>query len=211
MKTLDSAEIAALGNPDGLIVHWLMWITAKDRSTGDPESVGLWNDVGRRAFDVIDALTGNTVSRTFYGSGSLIRIEALVQSADLTIQGLSVDLSAIDDRVELALRQYDARLAPVQIYRLLLNKDTHAPVFAARAMFVGMVDLAPITTPRAGGEGGVKLTLVSQMAELTRSNPAMRSHESQQERASGDNFYKRVHQMPKRPIFWGREQGKIKK
>lgn len=211
MKTLHASELAALANPDGLVIRWLMWITAKTRDTGEPASVGFWNDLGARAFQVIDPLTGSTVSRTFYGSGSLITIGELVQSADLTINGVTIDLSAIDSRVEQTLRGYDPRLAPVQIYRLLLDKDTMNPVYAARSVFVGMVDLAPITTPAAGGEGSAQLTLVSQIAELTRSNPAMRSHESQQDRAPGDDFYKRVHQMTKRTIFWGREKGKIKK
>jgi hypothetical protein len=210
VKALHSSEIAALADPDALVVRWLMWVTAKDRDTGEAASVGFWNDVGIRAFNVIDALTGSVVSRTFYGSGSLIQIGDLVQSADLTINSVTVDLSAIDAVVEQALRGYDPRLAPVQIYRLLLDKDTMAPVYAARAVFVGMVDLAPITTPAVGGEGGVKLTLVSQIAELTRTNPAMRADDSQLERSDTDSFYKRVHQMTRRPIFWGREKGKAK-
>lgn len=209
MKVLDSAEIAAL-SARAVEVRWLMWITATNRSTGAAEPIGFWNDLGTRAFQVIDALSGSTVGRTFYGSGSLIQIGDLAQSADLTINSVTIDLSAIDDHVEQALRGYDPRLAPVQIYRLFLDKDTMIPVYAARAMFVGMVDLAPITTPAAGGEGSAQLTLVSQIAELTRTNPAMRSHENQQDRYAGDDIYKRVHQMPKRTIFWGREKGKVK-
>jgi hypothetical protein len=209
VKSLHSSELAALADPDALVVRWLMWITAKTRDTSEAVSTGFWNDVGIAAFNVIDALTGSTVSRTFYGSGSLITIGDLVQSADLTVNTVTIDMSGIDDRVEQVLRGYDPRLAPVQIYRLLLNKDTMAPVYAARPVFVGMVDLAPITTPAAGGEGRVGLTLVSQIAELTRTNPAMRSHDSQLARASGDDFYKRVPQMPKRTIFWGREKGKV--
>jgi len=49
-----------------------IWITVKERATGNPYSEGYWSDRRDIQAQVIDAETGNTVTRDFRGAIGLI-------------------------------------------------------------------------------------------------------------------------------------------
>lgn len=207
MKALTGAELAALAQR-ALSFRNLIWITAKDRDTGVAQSVGFWNDVGTLSIPVHDALTGAIVARPFVGAGSLLDIDDVVSTAELSVRELTVRLSGVDATVALAVRGYEARLAPVQVYRLLLSPADGNPVAPARARFVGIIDSLTINDPPRGGQGNVTLNLVSQMRELTRANPDMISDDSQKARATSlgkppDRFYEYTNAIPNWTIAWG--------
>lgn len=206
MKALTAAETAALA-ARALAFRNLVWITAKDRNTGAPTSFGFWDDVGTRALQVIDALTGTAVTRTFTGAGSLLTIDDLVATSELAVQTFMIRLSGVDARVANAVRGYDARLAPIQVYRLMLNPASGAPIAAARARFVGIVDTLTINDPRRGAQGVIELTAVNQMRELSRANPDMISDDSQKARAiapaTTDRFYQYTNAVANWTVAWG--------
>jgi hypothetical protein len=204
MFNLDSAEISALQQPV-IDSRNFVWITAKDRSNGAPSSFGFWSDAGPFTCNVKDALTGATVSRTFSGGG-LISVGAIPRTIGLTIRRVDVEMSAIDATAETMFRTYDMRLAPVQIYRGIFTPGTFNLVAPAKPGFVGYVDTAPVVTPAEGGASKVTLTCVSHTVELTRKNPDVRSHESQQRRAPGDDFYKDVNTVGEWEVTWGQER-----
>lgn len=202
MRTISGAESSALAQRS-VALRDLVWITAKDRTTGSAQSVGFWNDVGTVTLSVIDPLTGASVARTFVGAGSLLGIDDIAASADLSIKQITVRLSGVNATVAQAVRGYDPRLAPIQIHRLIINPASGAPYAAARARFVGFVERVDIIDPPPGGQGLVTVTAVSQLRELTRANPDMTSSESQKLRLGTDRFLEFANDVSKWRIMWG--------
>lgn len=210
MRDLDSAEIDAIASgTDGVAARDLIFVVAKDRDTGDPEEIGFWTGAGDATIDVKDGVTGETESRVFYGSGQLLGIGSIPLTSDIAIRSVDIDLSQIADEVQDLVREYDVRGAPIQIYRGYLDLDTHEFVAPPKARFVGYVDGAPIETPAEGGSGACTLRCVSTTRELTRTNPEVRSHESQLARAAGDAFYRDTAVVGDWDMFWGSKGGPL--
>ncbi len=200
MRSLAAAVTAALAQR-ALVARTFFWITAKD--SGSPVSVGFWNDLDTATFSVIDGLTGSTVSRQFYASGSLIAVDDVPLTSDLGVRELSATLSQINADVIATVRGYDIRRAPVQIHRGLFSLTSRSLVAPAVCRFVGFVDSCRITTPKEGGFGSIELRLASFARELTRANTETRSDESQKARSTGDRFYRYTGIMGGVSIFWG--------
>lgn len=201
MRTLDSDIVSALA-AGTLVRRNLIWITAKDRDTGDAHSKGFWNDLETVDISVTDGITGSSVSRTFEAAGGLIDIGAVPLTSDLSIRTVEVTVSPLNTSADQYLRGYDLRMGPIQIYRAIFDPSTWDLVADADPRFVGFVEKAPITTPKEGGEAKAVLSCVSHTVELTRGNPDVRSDESQKRR-SGDRFYRYTGTMPQRVIYWG--------
>lgn len=199
-----SAATQALLEAQTLVTRDFMRITGRTRDTGAPVSDAFWSGVGAISAQVVDPDTGLIVSHDFQGVGALIAIDPIAQVSNLTVQEIEVTFSQLDDRVNELLRLYSIKQAKVEIWRGEFNPDTGRMVEAAGLRFVGFVDGAPVETPAEGGEGSVKVKCKSTAQELTRGNPDLRSHESQQDRAAGDDFFKDVTAVGDLVIFWGR-------
>ena len=65
---------------------------------------------------------------------------------------------------------------------------------------------AQLSTPKTGDEGGIDLTCVSHIREMTRTNPAKKSDETQKRR-SGDRFRRYIGTVNV-DLFWGQKSGK---
>lgn len=213
MRDVDSDTLAALQSRI-LVPRDFIWLTAKDRSTGDPETAGFWNDVGSITASVVDGETGGAVSRVFKGSGNLIAMDDLPLTSDISIRNFTATLSQVSADVAQMVRGYDLKGAPTQIHRGLLDPVTRLLVAPALPRFVGYVDSLVINTPPAALDGtpqfgSIVLTLASHTRELTRFNTDKRSDASQQLRQSGDRFFQYADTMGKRPIFWGVKAGSI--
>jgi hypothetical protein len=209
MRDLDAAEIAAIA-ARAVVARDLVWITAKDRSTGDPVSRGFWNEVRTQDITVRDGRTGALVSRTFVGIGRALAIGAIPLTADISVRDVEIALPHLDATVALLVRGYDVRNAALQVYRGYFDPATRTLVAPPKPRFVGAVDGAPIATPKAGEEGAVTLRCVSTTRELTRTNPEVRSHASQQARTAGaDDFYIDTGVVGEWEMFWGRNRGPV--
>ncbi|KEJ93989.1 hypothetical protein SAMN05444149_108107 [Pseudosulfitobacter pseudonitzschiae] len=194
----------ALLEAQTLVVRDFMRITGRVRATGAPITEGFWSDVGDVSAQVMDADTGLPVTYDFKGVGALIAIDPIPMVSNLTVQEVEVKFSQLDDRINELLRLYDIRQAKVEIYRGEFDPDTWRMVEPAASRFVGFVDGAPVETPAEGGEGSISIKCMSSAQELTRGNPDLRSHESQQVRSPGDDFYKDVTSCGDLVIFWGK-------
>ncbi|MEI5682360.1 hypothetical protein G6N74_28445 [Mesorhizobium sp. CGMCC 1.15528] len=208
MRNLSAANFAAL-QARALVARDFLWIVARDRSTGAPQSVGFWSDVGNVAAAVVNPDTGLDVTRDWYGSGTLIGIDDIPLVANLTVQSITIRMSQIDDLVEQAVRLYDCKQARIEVYRGLFSTVSRQMVAAAACRFVGFCDNIEIKTPSENENGGVELTGVSHTQEITRSNPDTRSHESQKLRSATDNFYQDTAVVGEWEQFWGKSSGKI--
>lgn len=206
MKSLTTEETNAYA-ARSLISRTLIYVTAKDRSTGAPVEFGFWNGIYDSTIEVIDGLTQDTESRSFVSKGAVLTVGDISLSDSLNVGSVQVTLSQLNASVESAIRTYDTRNAPIQIYRGLFSIASPASLIApARCRFVGYINTAPISTPPAGGQALVTFNCVSGVRELTRSNKELRSDEGQQRRHSGDRFFKYVAATGQVQVFWGQNK-----
>jgi len=207
MRSLDAAELAAIAART-VVARDLVVITVKDRLTGNASDVGFWSDAGNFTCQVKNGRTGLIQTQSFVG-GALVSVGDIPLTSDISVRIVDVVLSGIDASVIDATRAYDARNAPIVIYRGYLNPDTHELVAPAKARFIGFIDEAPVVTPAEGGASTVTLSCASHTRELTRKNPDVRSHESQILRKADDDFYHDTSVVETWEIFWGREKGRV--
>ena len=72
MRSYDPAELTQLQARDGLRPRLLVWIIARNRTTGAPEPVGFWNGADDQV------ITVGGVDRTYHGAGGLLGMDDLV-------------------------------------------------------------------------------------------------------------------------------------
>lgn len=205
-----SVENQVALNQRRLVARDFLWIVARNRVSGFPETVGFWSDVDNAAVSVIDPETLEPVTRTYYGAGGLVEINEIPAVSVIQVQDIEIKLSQLDELVEQAVRLYDVKLARVEIHRGLFDPDTRNLVAPALVRFVGVVNNLRITTPSENSDGAVFLSCVSLTQELTRANPATRSHEDQKTRSGSDNFFQDTAVVGDWELDWGAINGKGK-
>jgi hypothetical protein len=202
VRPLDVATQGAIRARGALVPRNFVVITAKDRTTGDSQLHGFWDDAETVTTNVISGETGESVSRTFIGDGAILSCDPVPMRVGLEVRTIQLVLSAIHIGVLACLRGDDPRGAKVEIYRGLLDPATMLLVAEPRIRFLGKVNGAPIETAAVGGESRATLKIVSHTRELTRTNPAMKGDEQQRLR-SGDRFRRYTGTAGEWPIFWG--------
>lgn len=207
MRTISPENFAALSGR-ALVARDFLWITARTRDTGLPVSVGLWSDIENvTGVPVIDPATLLPVNRNYYGAGSLVGIDDIPAISSIQVQDLRIRLSQLDEAVEAVIRGYDTKQATVEIHRGLFDPVSRQIVSPAVIRFVGFVNTVEIRTPAEGEVGYADLVCVSHTQELTRSNPATRSHADQQTRMAGDDFFMDAATVGDWKFQWGEERG----
>lgn len=209
MRTISSENQTALSQRR-LIPRDFLWIVARDRETNAPVSVGFWSDIENVTAFVLDPDTLLPVSRPYYGAGGLIAIDDIPAVSVVQVQDITIKMSQLDEQVALAVRLYDIKQARVEIHRGLFDPDTRNQVAPAMVRFVGFVNQVRINTAPENSEGGVTITCVSHTQELTRSNPATRSHEDQKVRISNDDFFIDAAVVSEWELDWGEVKGTAK-
>ncbi|UDF29394.1 UNVERIFIED_ORG: hypothetical protein LHK14_18050 [Roseateles sp. XES5] len=207
MIEADPALVALLNaSPeDGHGERKLVWLVARRRDTGAEVTRGLWNGEDDITFSIRSGFTGLNEDRTYYGA-SIKDVGEIVSGIDLNVPSVDVTLPIMNDVTEQLLREYNARLASVEIHTLYLAPNTGMPV-GTLLDFVGEVDKAPIKTPEAGGEGSIVIKVVSDiMSMLTRINGRKSSHEDQAKYGDGDQINKYASTVARWPIPWGQKR-----
>ena len=189
-----------------IVARDFLWLTVRNRETGQPYSEGYWSDVGTVEAQVASPLVG-TVTRPFIGAGALISIDPIASTTALVVQSTTIRLSQIDDRVNDLMRGYDPKFGRVEVYRGFFDPATMALSAPAECKFLGLIDRVEIETPAEGGEGAIVATCVTATQEITRSSPATRSDADQRRRDPTDNFFQDVSTVGELEIFWGVRRG----
>ena len=208
MRNVDSDTLAALAART-LIARDFIQITGKSFEDGTSETAYFWSDIGTVSATVIDGETGDEATHDYVGTSTLLKIDDIPLTSDVTIRSITATLSQINAQVANAVRGYDLKGAAVQIHRGLFNPATRNLVAPPLPRFVGFVDKCVITTPQEGNEGSIVLTLTSHTQELTRTNTDKCSDESQKRRAAGDAFYQDMAVVGNWQIWWGQDNGKV--
>lgn len=201
MKTLSSATEAAIGKVEQLPRDFL-FVQPRNRATGQRIDWGAWSDVGTVSADVIDPLTGSTVSRTYEGAGELIEGSPVPLAIGLAVQTVTVRISQIAAASDQLIRTYDARFAPVEIHRGFLDPLTLELVAPATPRFRGIVDDVRVERAPDGDEGAIILTLASHTQELTRGETWKRSDADQRRRSATDTFFQHAATVGSWTIIW---------
>ncbi|ODA67678.1 hypothetical protein A7A08_01713 [Methyloligella halotolerans] len=195
MLDLSTAQRAALAS--GQVKRALfLWCDALDPDTGGPAPAGFWTGKGSVEIG----------GRTYYGSGALIKPEAISAVSDMSIQGMKVTLSGLDPETNALVRGSTVGQRPIELHTGIFDPRTHELIGDLIPRFVGIVDDAEIVTPEAGGTGGNALTCESHARALTISRTDTRSSASQHQRDPNDDFYKYTSAQRGKPIYFGRKK-----
>ncbi|UXS00839.1 hypothetical protein [Agrobacterium tumefaciens] len=208
MRNISAENLAAL-EARQLVARDFLWFVVRNRATGVQVTDGMWSDVGNVSAAVIHPDTGLPVTRDWYGSGTLVAIDDIPLVSNLSSQNVTIRMSQVSEHVQTLVRLYDCKQARVEIYRGLFDPDSRAMVAPAECRFVGFVDKLNIITPSENDEGSVTMICASHTQEMTRSNPATRSHATQILRQAGDAFYTDADTSSEWEFFWGSEKGKV--
>lgn len=199
MRTIPSALATARAARGGIECDTLFWITARDRTTGVAESVGLWTGE-----DAITVTIGGE-ERVYQGAGPIIAAEPIVLSVGLDVRVQKVTLSPISADVEAAVQLYDARFAPIEIHSIDRNPLTGTLIAEPVLEWRGVIDGIETTTPEIGGEATLELSLASSALALTRTLPARRN-DAWQSRRGGDRFLRYADVSGTAGDWWGAVQ-----
>lgn len=201
MQMLHPNLIASLqaARDGGIAPAYFFWVRAKDRATGALVDMGLWSGDEDLAVSV-ESPTGGLISRVYLG-GCNLEIDGIPYVADLTDNSVMVGMSQIADATQALVRGTDVRLAYCEIHSTAMNGGAFAS--PPQLKWVGIVDEGPINTPALGDEGGIALTIRSElMAQLTSMNPAKSSDSHQKRRRAGDQFSKYSGSIKARNVQW---------
>ncbi len=201
MRTYNTATTNYLTARAGVIARHLVWITAKDRSTGVPQSIGIWNG------DDDQVITVDAVARTYLAKGALLDLPPMTYQAGLFVRSYEIQTSPLAQPIIDAIRLYDARLAPIEIHRVLLDTSSRAIIDTPYRMFKGWIDDVAISTPSISGESICTLKCVTSARALTRTVTLKKSDDSQRRR-SNDQFRRDAELSNAIDVFWGEERHK---
>lgn len=209
MKNPDPNFLAALqsARDNGLSIRSLVYFSVKTFD-GTPVELGVWTGDEDISVSVVSGITGQMVTRNYYGNGLVSDIDPIPCVSDLTIQTVTITLSQIADITQQLARGYDIRLGKVEIHRVALDRKSRRPVSAPELDFMGEIDGSPIDTPQIGEDGGIQIHAVSDaISMLTRKNTLKSSYEGQKRR-SGDEFGKYASTVATWDIPWGQKKTK---
>lgn len=201
MREYDSATETHLASLEGVVPRTLVWIEARNRSTGATETAGFWNGLDERQFTI----DGET--RTYVGAGALLGVDPVVATVGLEVRMHRLSLSEITEEVAQAVRGYDARLAPVEVHRAAFDPETNEVIGTPHRVIKGTVDSIKIPEGTEGESEPMTLTVADAGRSLTQTLSLKKSDATQRSISATDKgrLYAAVSGAVK--VFWGRLQG----
>jgi hypothetical protein len=200
MRILDTASAEYLSAHTGVASRHMVHVIGRNRSTGAPEALGLWQGDDHLTIAI------NGANRTYYGAGGLIGVEPIRAGIGLEVRMLQATLSPLTPEVALLLRGYDTRLALAEVHRGLLSLETGQLIAEPIRVFRGWVDELKIRTGEVGGSGEATVTLASAARGLTRALTLTRSDTEMRRRNAGDRFRDYADIAGEVGVWWGEKR-----
>lgn len=209
MRSVDGTTTAALVAAPDTGIRERDFVTFYARTLDGLSTVlyPFWNDLDTVTTSVLRGDTGVAEDRDFVGDGALLTVPRIPLVSDLTIQTVQIVLSQIHPTVQNMVRGHDIRGALVEIHRGLFDPKTNVIAGSIYCHMRGKVNKAPIATPKAGDEGSISIDVVSIVRELTRTNPAKKSDETQKRRGPGDRL-RQYAGVANVNTWWGQDKAK---
>jgi hypothetical protein len=153
----------------------------------DSSPVRLWTGYGDRTID----------GETYTGSGSLMSISGLEETADLSAKSITISLSGMPGSlVSLALQEpYQRRKCRVLFG--VRDVDNFVEVFSG--------SLNKMTIEDSAESGTISVLVDSKLVELEKASNRRYTSESHKSRHSGDTFFDYVAAIQDAEIVWGRK------
>lgn len=202
MRDYGTAVEAHLAATSGVQIRHLVWIQARNRSSGAIESVGFWNGLDARSFTI-----GGS-SRTYTGAGTLLGIAPITGEVGLQVRMQQVSLSGIPPEVLQLIHGYDARLAPIEVHRVFFDPEKGVLIGDPVRVMKGWVDEMPVPTPAEGGTDSVTLTVASASRALTKTLTIKKSDEAQRRISATDRGREYASISGAVGVFWGMKNTK---
>lgn len=200
MREYSAGVDSYLENGKGIVARHLVWIEAKNRSTGATESTGFWNGIDTQLFTIAGA------SRTYYGAGALLGVSPIQAGVGAFVRMQRLTLSGMPTEVLQMIHEYDSRLAPVEVHRALYNTDTGALVDEPHRVLKGTVESLEVPTPADGESGDVTLTVASAARSLTRPLTLKKSDAAQRAIHATDRGREYASISGAVSVFWGKKR-----
>jgi len=194
---LDLSQIAQFQERRGTHGHVLLWIVARNRSTGVDEGIGLWSGDDHQEFSIDGA------TRLYYGAGTVIEVPPVQAAVGLDVRMHRVILPPFMDEVRQALRVYDPRGARVEIHAQPFDLDSNTALGSPVRFIKGTLDTAPEGLERAGSQ--VELQVASAARALTRGLPLHRTQAALAARTPGDLGRAYIDTVGEWSVPWGEE------
>jgi hypothetical protein len=182
MRTLDQAVALHLSQRGPTHAHLLINVQGRNRETEEAETIGFWTGADHETFIVEGQPT------SFFGAGTLMKINPLVSEAGVNVRTTRVEFSAIPPEVQLAVRGYDIRRQPCRIYVAYFNAETMEPIGSPQRVFKGFSMGLELIRPEPGGSADMTLNLMSAARQLTRTLSLKKSRTALLARVPGDGF-----------------------
>lgn len=198
MRSVPSNTLALLQARQGLKVRIFVWLTARNRSTGAAQTMGLWTGADNETFTV------EGESRLYYGAGNLLDIPPLEVAVGLDVRMYRIGLTTLSPEVAQLIRGWDPKGAPVQIHRGIFDPATGVLADPPHRVLEGTVDEVEWTNAERGGTSSCKLVIATSARDLTRALPDTWADEYQR-RNAGDRFLRYADAKGK--VWWGSKQG----
>lgn len=199
MRSYSPTELTYLQSREGYLARSLLWVSARNRTTGATETLGLWTGEEDRSFTI-----GGS-PRLYYGAGTVLGIEAITMQAGVAVRLQRISLSILTPEVQQLFKGYDAGLAPAEIHRALFDPVSGDLIAEPQRVWKGYVDQAPEHTPELGAEGGMDVSLASAARALTRGLSLTKSDAVQQLR-SADRFNRYADVSGSVVVVWGEKR-----
>lgn len=168
-------------NTGAFVRHWFISVTAKNRSTNQPEHMHLWTGDGNFTTLIDGVIT------TFIGSGNLLEIPTFTYSQGVDIKEHRMTLNILSPEIINLIRAYDSQFAPITFHLGIFRPDTMALMGVSQA-FNGFIDKIEIDESENDEYCGV--SVVSGLREGTKPLTLMKSQESQKLRDETDEGFK---------------------
>ena len=200
MRAYDPTTLSHAASASGLVAQVLLWVEARD-PTGQPAPVGLWTGEDDRSITVAGQ------SRLYEGAGELLAIEPITYRQGLDARLHKMVLSGLGADTEALLTGTDARLAPADLYRVIMDAATREIVGSPHRLIRGWVNELVINTGQiSGNDAGkstVELTLATSARALTRSLALKYADATQQTNTPGDRFFRWAALSGQVQVKWG--------
>ncbi|MEM9968496.1 MAG: hypothetical protein AAF755_10380 [Pseudomonadota bacterium] len=172
MPDIDPIIQAQFAQRRGVIGEVLVWVQARNRQSGQPESIGIWS-----GDDDQDFVIGGS-SRTYFGP-AVTKISLVRSVVGLNVVYHTVEIPAFTQEARQLLIQYDAHQAGVEVHVAAFDIDSGALLAAPIRMIKGTLQEAPQNIGERGSrDGDIKLKIASNARKLHLGVPLYKSLEA---------------------------------
>lgn len=178
--------------------EFLLWVKAKNRTTGVLEASGIHTGEGELTVSI------DGVSRTYQGAGQLIDIPSFTNKIGLEIEENDFTLAILSPEITNMIRAYDADLAPADLHLAIFNKDM--ALVGITQVVKGFVN--GIVINEDAEEATCTITVTSNIQEAVRGLTLKKSHESQKLIDSTDEGFKYAAVAGTTETKWGTGEGR---